>query len=185
MNSCCTPPLHTIAADQHHDEESCCVVTEKTAAPAKAVCPVSGRRSGKIQRCTLEHLLKPGKADALRPVQYYYCNDPNCKVVYFSNEQAPYFTTDDLAVRVFAKDPGDEVPVCYCFNWTRARLFQEIRDTGQSTAVREITREIKADNCHCDITNPKGACCLGDVKTLVKEILRAQKSSIISTETTR
>lgn len=175
MNSCCTQPLDMIAADQHHGE-SCCLVTEKTPAPARAECPVSGTLSQKIQRRTLEHLLKPEKIASLRDVQYYYCKEPTCNVVYFSNENVPFFTTDEMAVKVFVKDQGDEVPVCYCFNWTRARIKQQIRETGQSSASVEIAREIKAGNCECDIKNPKGECCLSDVNAVVKETLLAATS---------
>jgi hypothetical protein len=75
MNSCCTQPVEVIAADQHHGE-SCCLITEKTPAPAIAACPVSGTLSRKVQRRTLEHLLKPEKLGALRDVQYYYCKEP-------------------------------------------------------------------------------------------------------------
>jgi hypothetical protein len=35
----------------------------------------------------------------------------------------------------------------------------------------EIAREIKAGNCACDIKNPKGECCLGDINLFVKEVL--------------
>jgi Zinc binding domain len=171
MNSCCTQPVEVIATGQHKSGENCCLVTEKTLAPAKAACPVSGTLSRKVQRRTLEHLLKPEKLGLLREVQYYYCKEPTCDVVYFSNENAPFFTTADLPVKVFAKDRGDEVPVCYCFEWTRGRLKQQIREIGRSTAAEEIACEIKAGNCACDIKNPQGECCLGDINAVVKEAM--------------
>ncbi|NUM78748.1 copper chaperone Copz family protein [candidate division KSB1 bacterium] len=170
MNSCCTKPLEAIAAGQHKSGEDCCLVVEKTAAPARAACPVSGTLSRKVQHRTLEHLLKPEKLGFLLEVQYYYCKESTCNVVYFSNEDGPFFTTNDVAVKVFVKDQGDDVPVCYCFNWTRARIKQEIRESGKSTAAVEIAREIKAGTCACDIKNPKGECCLGEVNSFVKEI---------------
>ncbi len=74
MNSCCTQPVEVIAAGQHHGE-SCCLVEEKTPAPARAECPVSGTLSRQVQRRTLEHLLKPEKLGARRDVQYYYCKE--------------------------------------------------------------------------------------------------------------
>jgi len=146
-------------------------MTEKMPAPAKAACPVSGTLSHKVQRRTLERLLKPEKIDAVQNVQYYYCKEPACEVVYFSNENLPFFSIDNVAVKVFAKDHSDEAPVCYCFDWTRARIKQEIEETGKSTAAVKIAREIKAGNCACDIKNPKGECCLGDVNKFVKEIM--------------
>jgi len=171
MNSCCTLPVEVIAADQHKSGEECCLVTEKTPAPANAECPISKTSSRKVQRRTLEHLLKPEKVAEIQNVQYYYCPAPDCKVVYFSNENVPYFTVDDILVKVLSKDKGDDVNVCYCFDWTRGRIKDQIAETGKSTASLEIAKEVKAGNCACDIKNPKGECCLGDVNSVVKGLM--------------
>ena len=170
MNSCCTLPVEVIAADQHKSGNTCCLVTEKTPAPAKAECPVSKTLSRKVHRRTLEHLLKAEKADSIQNMQYYYCTDPGCRVVFFSDKNVPYFTVDDVKVKVFDKDRGDDVNVCYCFNWTRGRIQDEFNQTGKSTASLQIAQQIKAGNCACDIKNPKGECCLGDVNTIVKQV---------------
>ena len=172
MNSCCTLPVEVIAADQHKSGEECCLVTEKTPAQAKAECPISKTSSRKVQRRTLEHLLKAEKVGSIQNVQYYYCTDPDCKVVYFSNETVPYFTIDDVKVKVFTKDKGEDVNVCYCFDWTRGRIKDEISQTGESTASLQIAKEVKAETCACDIKNPKGECCLGDVNTFVKQVVQ-------------
>ncbi len=168
---CHTLPFDVIASDKHKKDDVCYLVTEKTSAPARADCPVSKTPSRNVQRTTLEHLLKPDKAHSIQNVQYYFCSNPNCPVVYFPNEKAPYFTTDDVQVKVLAKDEADDVNVCYCFDWTRGRIKEEIAKSGKSTATLEIAREIKAGHCACDIKNPKGECCLGDVNRVVKEAL--------------
>lgn len=170
MNSCCVNSIEVIAEDKHKDDEQCCLVTDVTPAPPRAECPVSKTLSRKVQRRTLEHLLKPEKIGTIQNVQYYYCTDPNCTVVYFSNETVPYFTVDDVSVKVLPKDKGDDVNVCYCFNWTRARINEGIASTGKSTASLRIAEEVKAGNCACDIKNPKGECCLGDVNSFLKSL---------------
>ncbi len=172
MNSCCALPVAVIAADGHKSGDACCLVTEKTPAPAKAECLISKTFSRKVQRRTLEHLLKAEKVGSIQNVQYYYCNDPECNIVYFSNENVPLFTIDDIKIKVFTKDKGDDVNVCYCFDWTRGRIKDEIEHTGSSTASFQIAKEIKNGNCTCDIKNPKGECCLGDVNTFVKSIIK-------------
>lgn len=169
MNLCCTLPVEVIAADQHKQGDQCCLVTEKTHAPAKAECPITKNSHRKVQRRTVDHVLKPERIGLIQDVQYYYCTDPDCKVVYFSNERVPYFTVDDVAVKVFSKDKGDDVNVCYCFDWTRGRIKDELNGTGTSTVSRQIAGEVKAGNCACDVKNPKGECCLGDVNQVVKE----------------
>lgn len=172
MNSCCVNPIEVIAEDKHKADEQCCLVTDVTPAPARAECPVSKKPSRKVQKRTLQHLLKPEKVDSIHNVQYYYCADPNCNVVYFSNENVPFFTVNDVAVKVLTKDKGDDVNVCYCFNWTRDRIKEEITASRQSTASLQIAKEVKAGNCACDIKNPKGECCLGDVNSYVKEAMK-------------
>lgn len=174
MNSCCTLPLDVIATDKHKNGDECCLVTDHTSAPARAECPVSHTPSRKVQRKTMEHLLKPDKLAEVRNVQYYYCANPVCDVVYFSTENVHSFLVDDVKVGVFAKDKDDLTNVCYCFDWTRRRIKDQIKETGQSTAAMEIAREVKAGRCQCDIKNPKGECCLGDVNAVVKEAMTAR-----------
>lgn len=144
MNSCCTLPAEVIAADEHKKGGECCLVTEHTSAPAKAECPMTKTSSRKVQRKTVEHLLKPESSHKLRDVQYYYCTDEACDVVYFSNEKAPTVSVSDVNVKVFTKDQGDDVNVCYCFTWTRGRIKNQIAELGKSTAAFEIAREVKA-----------------------------------------
>ncbi len=169
MNPCCTVPVKEIAANQHKPDGECCLV-EQTPAPSRANCPVSKTRSRKINRRTLEHLLKQDAVNKMQNIQYYYCDEPTCGIVYFSEQALPYFTIDDLTVKVFHKDTDDDVNVCYCFDWTRGRIKAETRSTGQSTASLEIAQQVRDQKCTCDITNPKGRCCLGDVNGVVKEV---------------
>ena len=170
MNSCSTQPIERIAENKHKADDQCCIITEITLAPPRAECPVSKTVSRKVQLRTLEHLLKVEKVGEIQDVQYYYCADSNCNIVYFSNETVSYFTVDDVSVKVLSKDKGNDVDVCYCFNWNRARIKEELAGTGKSTASLQIAKEVKAGNCACDIKNPKGECCLGDVNSFLKSL---------------
>jgi len=73
-------------------------------------------------------------------------------------------------VAVLAKDPGKDVNVCYCYDWSRGRIEDEIRETGNSTVSREVAEKVRASLCECDIKNPKGTCCLGDLNNYVEGI---------------
>ncbi len=172
MNSCCSLPVEKIACNEHLQNGESCLVTDKTTAPLTANCPASQTTSSGVQLRTVGSLVRGERRWQLQNVQYYFCNDSKCPVVYFSNEDVPYFQIEDLDVRVFAKDPADDVPVCYCFDWTRDRIRKEVIETGRSTAAMEIARQIKAALCACDVKNPKGRCCLGDVNAVVKEELK-------------
>ena len=170
MHECCTIPIDKIMANEHKPDGICCLVTEVTDAPLRADCPVSATESKKIQRRTIEHMVKPELVEKILAAQYYYCSDSDCPVVYFSQDGNIRFTTEDIQVAVFSKDSGKDVNVCYCYDWTRGRIEDEIRKTGNSTVSQEVAEKVRASLCECDIKNPKGACCLGDLNRYVEEI---------------
>ncbi len=105
--------------------------------------------------------------------QYYFCEARDCDVVYFAlDSQAPIFRRGDLLVRVGAKAGADPIQICYCFGFTRQDIENEITKTGQSTVADRIAAEVKAGNCACEVKNPSGKCCLGDVTRVVRDSLR-------------
>jgi len=105
--------------------------------------------------------------------QYYFCDASDCEVVYFAlDPKAPRFRREDLVARVGAKETADPIPVCYCFGVTRQDIWDEIRSTGKSTVAERITAEVEADRCACEVKNPSGKCCLGDVTRAAKDGLR-------------
>jgi hypothetical protein len=101
---------------------------------------------------------------------YYFCDDPACDVVYFpADPQAPLFRRADLQVRVGVKEKDDPILVCYCFGFTRSDILDEIRRTGRSTVGERIGAEVRAGNCACEVKNPSGKCCLGDVSRIAED----------------
>ena len=102
------------------------------AAPER--CPGCGNVGTRVDAITLEALLtgdalKSGIPDAPR-----FCPTVDCPIVYFDGEARMTFTESDLTVRVHAKHPGDDsVQVCYCFDYTPARIEGEIALLGSSS----------------------------------------------------
>ncbi len=75
------------------------------------------------------------------------------------------------------------MPLCYCFEVTRADVRREVAETGQSTIPARIQSEIRAGRCRCEVKNPSGACCLGEVNKVVKEAKEALAASGVRDET--
>jgi len=114
----------------------------------------------------------------MRNTQYYFCEAQNCDVVYFAlDSQAPVFRRADLMVPVGVKETADPIPVCYCFGFTRGNIHEEIAETGRSTIAERITAEVKAGNCACEMKNPSGKCCLGNVKRETQDSLRNRQGA--------
>jgi len=102
--------------------------------------------------------------------QYYFCDSSECEVVYFPlDTHAPLFRRGDLNVRVGAKETEEPIPVCYCFGFTRSDIENEVAETRSSTIAEQIKTEVKAGNCACEMKNPSGKCCLGDVTRAAKD----------------
>jgi hypothetical protein len=150
----------------------CCTVNAKTGpAPAVMACPVSGARSKQVDMLTVSSLVRQLPL-GMPNTEYYFCEAADCDVVYFPfNSQAPLFRRADLLVRVGSKETEDPIPVCYCFGFTREDIQKEITETGESTVANRISAEVKAGNCACEVKNPSGKCCLGDVTRIVTDKL--------------
>ena len=153
----------------------CCSVNPKSStAPAVMACPVNGARSKQVNTLTVKSLLRQlplGMPDT----QYYFCEAHDCDVVYFAlDSQAPVFRCADLLVRVGAKATADPIPICYCFGFSKKDIEDEIRSTGKSTVAERITEEVEADRCACEVKNPSGRCCLGDVTRAARNRLNTK-----------
>jgi hypothetical protein len=136
-------------------------------APAVMACPVNGTRCKQVSTVTVRSLVR--KLPLQMPdTQYYFCESADCEVVYCGlNTEAPVFRREDLSVRVGAKETADPIPICYCFGFTRQDIWVEVRANGKSTIAEEIAVEVAAGRCACDLKNPAGKCCLGDVTRAV------------------
>jgi hypothetical protein len=120
-----------------------------------------------VETITVKALLRPEALRRLNPSYYRFCSTPSCPVVYFGSRET--FDRADVAVPVFQKEPAGSRTVCYCFAVTEADLRLEIVETGRSTAAEQITAHVKAGRCACEIKNPQGSCCLGNVASAVRQ----------------
>jgi Zinc binding domain len=149
----------------------CCSVKDSPVAPPVAACPVNGARSKRVDLLTVKSLVRQLSLE-LPNTQYYFCEARECDVVYFAfDSQAPIFRRGDLLIRVGAKEESDPIPVCYCFGFMRKDIEDEIAETGRSTVADRISTEVTAGRCACEVKNPSGKCCLGEVRRTANDRL--------------
>lgn len=122
----------------------------------KAICPVNGKSySGVSIKTILHHVKKPWQLNV--PNQsYYFCNDPNCDVVYFGEDN---FTLgrNDLRIEVGQKSHDPNRTICYCFDVTKSDLSS---DKTREQSKSFVLKQTKNSTCDCEIRNPSGKCCL-------------------------
>ncbi|NJN19202.1 MAG: hypothetical protein HC822_24595 [Oscillochloris sp.] len=131
-----------------------------------AACPQCGRMGKAVPTQTVRALV----AISLREVpdkEYRFCASPECAVVYYAPGTGNTLTRDQLRERVYQKEPGhDDVLICYCFRHTMSSVNHSEMD-ARATVLGDITAGIKAGQCACDLRNPQGSCCLGNVRALI------------------
>jgi len=149
----------------------CCGIgNESTKVELEFGCPKCGDNGKPMKIITLKSLLVPEALAKLEPkTNYKICTNHDCSTVYF-NELGNAFLTTDLKAPVFVKSKDEDNPVCYCFGWTKSKLKSEIEQTGTSTAISSISEHIKAGRCGCEVNNPEGSCCLGNVKNVLDSL---------------
>ena len=139
------------------------------------VCQRCDARGQAVTCETLEALLTRDALARLQGGPYFFDRSPGCEVVYFSKNDS-YFAKRDLRVRVGIKESDPSIPICYCFGHTIESARFEIQATDRSTVAARITKEIQVGNCACEVKNPSGGCCLGEVIKAVKELLRESQT---------
>lgn len=141
-------------------------------------CPGCGAQGSLVDPITPKALLT---GEGLRrgvPPAPRFCATLGCPVVYYDDAANVRFEETLVSVPIHAKQPDvDGVPVCYCFGYTPASIRLEIEMNGHSTASKTIAREIKAGHCACEVKNPKGTCCLGDVAKLERLVAAPRKAA--------
>jgi hypothetical protein len=145
----------------------CC--DSAVAEPGARACDTCTKRGSPVQLQTVKALLT---AVALRRVQltdYRFCANPACETVYFG-DAGDRFGPGDVRVPVWQKEPSGDRLLCYCFGETAVDIRTEFLEYGNTDVIARLREHIAAQRCACEIRNPRGACCLGDVTAAVKRI---------------
>ena len=145
--------------------DSCCTPQPK----GKVECPSCHKKAKGVLGKTFAALVKEqtkARFDCFDG--FYYCKTPSCKTVYFRDDII--LTQDDITVTVGLKDGAQPATVCYCFEWSKEKIEEELKRNGKTTALEDIKAKMENQGCSCEVLNPSGGCCLGDVGKAIKEI---------------
>lgn len=145
----------------------CCVEKPAPTTAATVTCPACESRGVSVELRTVKALLAERALARIDPVSHRFCRTAACPVVYFDESGATYLQID-LRVRVWQKEPPGDRPMCYCFGETEATIREELSTAGRSAAVERVRAHIELNRCACDVRNPRGVCCLGDLTAAVQ-----------------
>jgi hypothetical protein len=150
----------------------CCETSDGV--PRQAACPITATPGTPVQLQTVKAMLTDVSLQRLVPTTYYFCAEPSCDVVYFSR-QGECYSKDDLRAPVWQKEPVGSRLLCYCFGESEKTIAAEIAATGTSHALDRVKEHVRSGRCACDIRNPRGICCLSDLKAAIARFGDAAK----------
>lgn len=130
------------------------------------ICPSCGKKGKPVAVLTVKSLVRDHRRVPVS-TSYSFCRNTECEVVYFSDQSV--FTKPDLKVRVGIKETVDPIPLCYCFDYSREDIHRDIEATGETSILEEIKADVQGGFCACEVKNPSGTCCLGDITRAIQE----------------
>lgn len=137
MSDCCSPS----GCDTSH--------------PKKHRCPVNGREYSEVAARTITHHIIDAWEWLPSAGHYYFCDDPECDVVYFGDDDSTILKSQ-LRTRIGAKEDANDGLLCYCYGVSK-------EDFQRNPAIKDfVIAQTKAGQCACDTSNPSGRCCLKD-----------------------
>ena len=134
-------------------------------------CPICDEPAKKVPQSAVNNFIKDAIKEKLSSLNnFHFCETPNCPVVYFKND----FTIKqhEVTQSIGIKNNATPATLCYCFDWTKEKMKEQITEMGQTSAVEDIQLKMNTTGCKCEINNPRGKCCLQDIKNSIKELTK-------------
>jgi len=78
---------------------------------------VNGKEYKEVSEKTILHHIKEPWHWKGKDQRYYFCDDPDCNVVYFGQDDS-VIEKSDVRTRVGIKEKSGDALVCYCFGVT-------------------------------------------------------------------
>jgi hypothetical protein len=155
--------------------DSCCSSSAPpTSTSAVGTCPSCGERGRAVSLLTVQAQIALSLRELGQP-PYWFCSTPGCAAVYFT-ASAPPVTCDQLRERVFQKEPDLDVLVCYCFRYSRGAV-QQADSITRAAILADVVAGTQQGQCACEIRNPQGSCCLGNLRRLARERTDSSEAS--------
>ncbi len=146
--------------------------------PPLVACPECCQAGKKVQGQTVKALLSISLR-TVRDTDYLFCLAQACPVVFFSADGAQAYSVEEVRERVYQKEPdADGVFVCYCFRYTVGEVWAASTEE-RAQIVADINGGIQAGQCACDLRNPQGSCCLGNVRGLIKQFGQGEAANVV------
>ena len=144
--------------------DDCCAQPTDGSKVDESACPVCGERGRPVKSLTIRSLMRENSPAYHKISDGFLCANLEDPIVHFFPEMAMAIDKAELTVRVGLKEMEEPITVCYCFQHTKSDIELDFAENGRSTIEEDIRQKVQTKQCSCEIMNPTGRCCLGDVR---------------------
>lgn len=135
-----------------------------------AVCPICRNEGYEVDKITvLIHVSE--KKWPLEDAKYYFCENPNCEVVYFTETSHTILKKEDVKTKVTFKEKTSPKPLCYCKQVTEEDVLRAI-ERGAKTVDEVKGMTGIGGGGMCKYTNPSGRCCSRSYTSFIEKALK-------------
>ncbi len=136
-------------------------------------CPSCGAPGRRVSEITVKaQATVEGRWRFTPGAEWRFCATVGCPVVWYptADPAAPPLTREYARGPLGQKEPGPDALVCHCFEVTERDLAAALAE-GRETAVTDSIREgTRSGRCACEVLNPQGSCCLGNVSQALQRL---------------
>lgn len=152
------------------DSKGCCSTGAQAVSSGVKLCSKCGKPGWNVPDTAVQNLIKEEHRSKLASGDNYICINPDCQVVYYNPLNGRIFEKDAVRVKVWFKDSGDDVPLCYCNEISRGKIKEAWQQGARTYAdVVNITSGATV-KCNCKYENPSGRCCSGVINDFLDEL---------------
>jgi len=117
-------------------------------------CPINNKEYKKVTTETVLYQITEPWLWKDNNEQYYFCEDPDCDVFYFSETDS---IINKSKLRIFNQPTGIKKPlICYCYG------VDETIAMNNPNVKSFVIQKTNEGTCACESKNPSGRCCLKD-----------------------
>lgn len=160
MNSCCAILLENFSDNEKGDD-----------------CPTCGTKGKPVSSLTIRSLTRRDWSHYSSITEGYLCTNPEDSTLYYFPGSDQVIDKSQAVDRVGFKETDEPRYICYCFRHTASEIESDFLRHGRSTIEEEIREKVESEACSCEVTNPSGNCCLGDVRKTYLPLKRKSKVS--------
>lgn len=153
------------------DTGDCCAAPPEAAPRGPDHCPRCGTRGPPVTALTIASLVRSSVRSGLDSLDgFRFCSERSCDLAYYRPAPGAQVPRGALIVHIGTQKSRPPRTLCYCFDHTFEALEAEVRATGASSVPDSIMDMCKRGLDRCEETNPKGSCCLGEVRAEVRRL---------------